>query len=401
MSINRLIVLDDDPGYIDILSGFADALGLDFEGHTSYASFCISNMSNEDLCLIDIYMPDKDALDVILELAENSFSSSLAVMSGADEEIISSVEATVKKLDITFAGSLSKPIKLSKLSQLIDMANVCPNKTRVSLEKVKPSLESSLKAADLAIWFKNEYVYPVFQPQFSSINSVLTGLECLTRINHPELGNVSPFEFISVLEKCHLIDDYTLKLIDKSLEEISHYLMQDKTLTCSFNISAQNLDKDFADSLVQLFKRYQVTPSQITLELTESIAIQMNAEALYAISRLKLFGVKLSIDDFGTGYSSISQLVDLPFDEIKIDRSFVSQLGQNTKAQAIVCATFNLVSSLSFTLIVEGVETQAQLDFLQEQGNCIVQGFLLSKPLKANELNYFISKKIEKSRSSH
>ena len=386
MSIQRLILLDDDSAYLNILSGFAELLEIDFEGHCHYDSVDVNSLKETDILLLDIFMPDKDALDIMLELSNTEFKAQLAVISGADEEVLESIKATASRLNIHFVGALSKPLKLEALRELLISANLI---SFPASEHTSPtnsdSINALLKKSSLNTWFQNGWVYPVFQPQYSVESGNIVGIECLTRVNHPELGRISPVQFISSLERDEGINSYTIKFIESALEQITDELLLNPTLTCSFNISAQNLDKQFADELVDVFKRFQVPPEQITLEITESIAIKMSAEALYAISRLKIFGLKLAIDDFGTGYSSISQLVDLPFNEIKIDRSFVSQLSQNEKAKAIVTATFNLATSLDFNLVVEGVETEEQLAYLKQRGKCVIQGFYFCKPLQIGE----------------
>lgn len=391
MNIQRLVVLDDNQEYIALFAGFADLLNLKFDGFTEHSKINFSELKETDLLILDIYMPEKDALDIILDLSNLEFKSNLALMSGTDQDTINSVQSTINLLKISFCGALSKPIRFNALRDLIAKADSqLQQQSRIQNTKMPVDLTLLSHENNIKQWFSNKYVYPVFQPQYDSDSEKITGIECLTRVNLPNIGAISPFDFIAAVEQNNRIDEYTLYFIDNALTSIHSLLLHNPHLSCSFNISAQNLDKAFADKLVNLFQNYTVLPKQITLEITESNAIKMTSEALYAISRLKLFGVKLAIDDFGTGYSSISQLVDLPFDEIKIDRSFVCQLADNKKAQAIISATFNLATSLHFNLIVEGVETQEQLDFLRDKGNCMIQGYLLSKPLSTDDLQSLI-----------
>jgi EAL domain-containing protein (putative c-di-GMP-specific phosphodiesterase class I) len=242
----------------------------------------------------------------------------------------------------------------------------------------------------LASWFVNGHIYPVFQPQIDSSNDRVVGFECLTRISHPDIGSIAPDQFIRLVESAGLIDEYTLRFIQRCVEELKDILNEHKELTCSFNISALSLSSPFVDVLIRLLDNYQIEPCQITFELTESSAISVSKDALYAISRLKVSGYSFAIDDFGTGYSSIRQLVELPFNELKIDRSFITNIESDKTLQAIVEVMIKLAQSLDYKLIIEGIETSNQLAYITQNGRFIIQGFVYSRPIKLEKLEAFI-----------
>jgi len=175
-------------------------------------------------------------------------------------------------------------------------------------------------------------------------------------------------------------------MLDCALHKLSQLLINNSNLSCSFNVSALSLTEQFADSFRLKITQHNIPPKQVIIELTESSAVNMNKEALYAISRLKVSEFPLSIDDFGTGYSSIRQLVDLPFDELKIDRSFIVDVKENIKSQAILNATIGLAKSLNYRLVVEGVETQEQVDLLTQYDVDVAQGYFYFRPMPIDEV---------------
>ncbi|NVK24638.1 MAG: EAL domain-containing response regulator [Gammaproteobacteria bacterium] len=385
MLIQRLIAIDDDLLYLNLLKEFARLFNLDYDGYSNSSSLPFNSLKPTDLVLVDIYMPNDDGLDVLMALEKSNFSGYVAVMSGASEDIISSVTGLVDSLGINLLGKLQKPIKIADFQHLVTSVPE-PSRTFGMTAESAESFSKVFNKKSLPEWFKHEYIYPVFQPQVSSKSISPRAIECLTRVAHPVVGHLTPAIFIRLVESAGLIDEYTLRFIQKSLEILSPLLKSSPNLSCSFNISAMSLDIDFAEKLVLLVKHSNVSAKQVTLEITESSAVKMSKEGLYAISRLKVSGFSLAIDDFGTGFSSIRQLIELPFDELKIDRSFINEIEKNKSSQAIVNLTIDLAKSLGCKLVIEGVETKPQLELLQKKGDFIIQGYYFSKPLKYQEL---------------
>jgi EAL domain-containing protein (putative c-di-GMP-specific phosphodiesterase class I) len=391
MVINRIIALDDDEDYLSILQGFAKIVGLDFVGYTSYAELDLKKLTSSDLFVLDIYMPGSDALDILMDIAKHEQKAFLAIMSGADSDILDSISSLAQQLSLKSLGSLSKPVKFSDFHTLINVSKSETDDHILNL-KAEVSIPFAPQFDELGVqdWFDKKLIYPVFQPQFDATTKEIVGFECLTRIKHPILQHVEPAEFVSYVEDKGDMEIYTVTFISESMAKVARLLEDNPELSCSFNISANNLNKRFADLLVDQISHYTFAARQIVFEITESNAVKMSAEAMYAISRLKVAGVKLSIDDFGTGYSSIKQLVELPFDEVKIDRSFVSEMTHNEKASAIIKATFNMSDSLGFKLVVEGVETEEQYQLIMESGSSKIQGFLFSEPLSIENLIFLL-----------
>jgi diguanylate cyclase (GGDEF)-like protein/PAS domain S-box-containing protein len=226
-----------------------------------------------------------------------------------------------------------------------------------------------------------------YQPIVSDCNGRIHGFEALVRWNHPERGLIPPAEFISIAEESDLIlllGRWVLREACLQAAEWQRRFAPDPPLTVSVNVSSRQLSNPhLVEDVEGVLKQAELKPECLELEMTES-SIMGNAEqTLITLNRLKNMGVRLGIDDFGTGYSSLSYLQRLPFDTLKIDRSFVRELNAGKGSIDIVRAILELARSLKLEVIAEGVETGQQLFRLRNLGCTYFQGFLFSKPVDA------------------
>jgi EAL domain-containing protein (putative c-di-GMP-specific phosphodiesterase class I) len=159
----------------------------------------------------------------------------------------------------------------------------------------------------------------------------------------------------------------------------------------AINVSALQLrEMDFIHRLKTLLKKYQVHPSLIEIEITESLFIDGGEELLQTLSKIQKMGISIALDDFGTGYSSLNYLRILPINRVKIDQTFVQQMENDTRVQAIVKSVIDLSHSLGFNIVAEGVETKKQLDLLTTMETDVIQGYYYSKPLNKGQLQKFL-----------
>jgi diguanylate cyclase (GGDEF)-like protein/PAS domain S-box-containing protein len=226
-----------------------------------------------------------------------------------------------------------------------------------------------------------------YQPIVSGSSGRIHGFEALVRWNHPERGLIPPGEFISVAEESDLIlrlGRWVLREACRQAAEWRRRFAADPLLTVSVNVSSRQLSNPhLVEDVEAALKQAELKPECLELEMTES-SIMGNAEqTLITLNRLKNMGVRLGIDDFGTGYSSLSYLQRLPFDTLKVDRSFVRELNAGKGSLDIVRAILELARSLKLEVVAEGVETEQQLSRLRKLGCSYFQGFLFSKPLDA------------------
>ena len=227
-----------------------------------------------------------------------------------------------------------------------------------------------------------------YQPIMRLGSRQVVMLEALLRWNHPENGMIPPMKFIEVAEQCGLIVeigqwvlDEVCRRIHKSLESGEH------VVPVAINISAKQLvNGDFSKRVKATLDKYAIDPAMLEMEITESVLMENVEVALEQLNELRNYGCRFSIDDFGTGYSSLAQLKQLPVDTLKIDRSFVRDIEVDHHDRQIVEAIIAMSHRLGLIVVGEGVETQAQLDFIEKAGCDLVQGFLFSKPVPYEEL---------------
>jgi len=252
-------------------------------------------------------------------------------------------------------------------------------------------LETSLRYALM----RNEFVL-YYQPQVCTATGKLLGVEALIRWQHPVLGMVPPSDFIGLAEKNGLIVPIGAWVLHEACRQCKAWLTQGFTLShVAVNLSARQFSSDYLlETIRAALDENDLPATMLELEITESTIMYNPEEAITLLNRLRQMGVLLSIDDFGTGYSSLSSLKQYPLDRLKIDRSFVSGIPHDVDDVAITEAIIAVAHKMHLEVVAEGVETREQLAFLRAADCDLVQGFLIGRPITAEELEQrFISEK--------
>ncbi len=231
-----------------------------------------------------------------------------------------------------------------------------------------------------------------FQPIINLRTGKVSCVEALIRWQHPERGLLAPGMFIGVAEETGLIQPIGDWVIWAACRQLAAFREAGLTgVKMAINISAiQMRNSDLSVLARGVIEAYSLPPGDLVFEITESVAMEHPDETVRVLDLLRDMGVSLALDDFGTGYSSLSYLRMFALDKLKLDRSFVEEIGQDVDGQVICDATIGLAHNLGLTLVAEGVETEAQLDYLRDRGCDLVQGYLFSKPLPAEQVMDFI-----------
>ncbi|MFP4164033.1 MAG: putative bifunctional diguanylate cyclase/phosphodiesterase [Chitinispirillaceae bacterium] len=241
------------------------------------------------------------------------------------------------------------------------------------------TLEHNLRKA-----LKRNELVTFYQPQLDLATGKISGMEALIRWRHPELGMISPGQFIPIAEETGLILPIGEWVLRTACKQAKAWQKDYGNLVISVNLSArQFLQQDLVSIVDSALKEAELAPEYLELEITESLGMQNPEQTLKTLGELKAMGIRIAIDDFGTGYSSLSYLKRFPIDTLKVDRSFVTDMPGDANDAAIAAAIVALAHSLRLTVIAEGVENEAQAEYLLELGCEKVQGYLYSPPVDA------------------
>jgi diguanylate cyclase (GGDEF)-like protein len=239
---------------------------------------------------------------------------------------------------------------------------------------------------DLRGAFHREEVQVWYQSKVALLDGNPSGAEALVRWQHPEYGWLPPDEFVPAAEEAGTIIHLTRYVLKQAIAECRNWKTSGYSMQVSVNISARDLCDDYLPYYVlQLLKEHDLEPQRLTLEVTENSVIQQLRRAITVLECLRDIGVRISMDDFGTGQSSLTQLKNIPLNELKIDKSFVINLATDKQNEAIVRATIELAHSLGIDVVAEGVEDEYSLRFLSGAGCEEAQGYFFSKPVPSRK----------------
>lgn len=240
---------------------------------------------------------------------------------------------------------------------------------------------------DLKYAIESDQMVLFYQPKLDAATGTIGHLEALVRWQHPQQGMVPPDHFISIAEQTGQINNLTHWVLREAARQYNAWHQQGLNLSIAVNISAENLkDLHFTQKLQALFAEFELPDDAISLEVTESAVVSDPQSAIAMLCELREAGIKLSIDDYGTGYSSLAQLKQLPVHELKIDRSFVQFVAEDADDQIIVRSTIRLAHDMGLSVVAEGVEDDAALQWLSDNDCDLIQGYFVSKPQPADVL---------------
>lgn len=303
-----------------------------------------------------------------------------------------------QELQITFSAGVAEYPEASRSAiELINCAEIMVFKSKSMGKNIiqyfdTPVLQEFLRTAELesklkeAVFRHSFQMY--YQPQYFAGNKKLRGLEALIRWKDGQEGMISPAVFIPIAEKNGAIIPIGQWVVEQSIRQYAKWRRRyGHSFIMSINISAlQYSREDFVDSVIGLIRKYDISPSEIELEITETILIE-DFQAVYnKLMVLRNFGIRISLDDFGTGFSSLSYLKKLPIDTLKIDKSFIDTVLTDSATRVITEAIISMVKALGFESVAEGVEEEKQYEYLHSIGCDVIQGYLFSKPLAVEDV---------------
>ena len=391
-------LLDDEEDIVNILRDVVESLGLQARGFTCAADFLaqLSQMQAGSVILLDLQMPEIDGIEVMRRLATLPTPPALILISGHDAGVLYAAEKLGRAHRLEILASLHKPLRLAQLQEVI--ARHLPGQRSASEGESAPQravlhdtaptlLPLLLKREELAAAIAGQQLVLYYQPQVEMASGRLAGVEALVRWQHPERGELLPDCFIPLAEQEGLIGDLTHWVMNQVVQQIGAWEEAGLRVTVSANISANNITSlTLPEQLSTLLSEHRLDPTRLTLEVTESALMGELVTSLDILTRLRLKGIRLSIDDFGTGYSSLSQLHRVPFTELKIDRTFVTTMAQDSEARSIVKTCVLLGHELDMQVVAEGVEDRATWDLLTDLGCDLAQGYHIARAMPGEEI---------------
>lgn len=383
-----ILVVDDDAFILTLVGRILEKLGYSKITTCTNGQEALNQLDpatgTPHVILVDLNMPVMDGVEFVRKLVDRYYVGSLILMSGEDPRMLQSVEKLIQAHRLSLLGRLDKPPVLETLAALLE--KLAPPATSAARTRKAAYSPDEIRSAIANREFINHY-----QPKVVVATGEVVGVETLVRWRHPHAGMVYPDQFIGVAEDNDLIDDLTRVVLDGALAQCSAWRKSGLSLRVAVNLSMDNLHATgFADLIVSLAAGASVRPQDIILEVTESRVLQDMRSALEILTRLRLRRFGLSIDDFGTGHSSLSQLRDIPFDELKVDRGFVHGAGTNSTVRAIFEASLALARQLSMKVVAEGVEDRDDWEFLKKSRCDFAQGYFVAKPMPAEDLPRWI-----------
>jgi len=389
LSNYQLYVLDDDHQYAELLVEIAKDQEWDVDYETDPTRFLESEINESTILVLDLFMPIIDGIEVIRTLADRKCRCPLILMSGFDSKVLHSAQQLAEAHNIPVIATIKKPFNIREFIAVLDTARQGIEKSEIldknKMQFAKSEIENAL--------VNNEFILH-FQPQIDIKSGMVTGVEALVRWNHPKHGLLFPDSFIWIVEQYQLIELMTRKVIGAAAQSLKSLEVQYPDLGMSVNVTAENITSLFLpEQLKNLLAEFSIEPNKLTLELTESAVMGQLTSSLDVLNRLRMKGFHLSIDDFGTGYSSLQQLYQAPFNELKIDRNFVSNMLKDKEALVIVEICIMLAKTLNMRVLAEGVESEVILQKLLGLGCDQAQGYFIAKPMPLEKLQQWLNKK--------
>jgi EAL domain-containing protein (putative c-di-GMP-specific phosphodiesterase class I) len=334
-----------------------------------------------NMIICDISMPHMDGVQLIAALAEIGFKGWIAIISSQQPSVCNTALSIAESYGMKLAGLGRKPVTRQMLEGFLLNMELGSNKV--------PSLNNTMKPmseADIRIAIEEGRVVPFYQPIVDLESGEVIAAEALARITGPDGRIIPPFAFIETAEKSGLLEALTRAMFTTLLEDIAEINRYRANFNMAINWDPKLLEqKALPDELQEICRSKGISPTQLTLEITETTAFEASSLILEVLVRLRLKGFGVAVDDYGTGYSNLDRLKRMPFSKLKIDQSFVRRSVDDSFSIASVETAVRLAQELDIPTIAEGVEEATHWSLMKASGATQAQGYLVSRPVPFNQ----------------
>lgn len=396
--MTKILVIEDEES---VRENLLDLLGAEnFETMTAEngkVGIDLATSFRPDLILCDMMMPEIDGLGVLTAIREEPLTATIPFIFLTAKSAKSDFR---QGMDMGADDYLTKPFTrtellraiMNRLNRQATLKKYLSGSNQPATQTFTPKVQLLEMNLHRVIHQKKFHEFEVYYQPIVDIDSgKMMAAEALLRWNSPELGEVSPGEFIPVAESTGLITSIDTWVLETVCQQIRVWKdMTGTSLKVAVNISVLEFNNpNFFKKLQEFLETNNLDPRYLEIELTESMIIQNANSAIAIMNQLHNLGVGIAVDDFGTGYSSLIYLKNLPIDILKIDRYFIHNVDNDSQKSAITKALIEMAHNLNLQVIAEGVETEFELSFLRQNKCDAMQGFLFSRPLPAAELENF------------
>lgn len=374
----RVLVIDDEEDICEIIAEMAERRGLEVKtlSDTSTTAAVLASFP-PDFVMMDLMMPGIDGVELLRMLAEHAKGAKLCLMSGSDARVLNSARRLGSAHGLDVIAALEKPLDMQALNKLF--------------EQVAGGGSAAPADIDLAHAIASGQFTLHYQPVIDIKTRNVKGVEALARWKHPHRGVLMPDAFLEQVVNDGLTQALTDMVVQTVITQAARWHMAGETMTVSMNVTASTLlDLTLPDRIAELCRQQSLPPERLILEVTETEAMRDVTRTMDVLLRMRLRNIGVSIDDFGTGHSSLRELQRMPFSEMKIDKSFVTDLMTNPDCAVIVKSIIDLGHNLGLKVIAEGVETKAVWQALSDKGCDYAQGYLMSKALPTEEFESWL-----------
>lgn len=368
--------------------------------HISYASdgelaLELLKQKRADVMLIDLEMPQMNGVELLRSIAKQQLCQAVIITSAKDALLLNSVATMAEADGLQVLGTLAKPLNKELLSLCLSRrkAEVWP----ADFERKTPVFDQQLLQKAIS----EQQFSLCYQPIADMSSGQIIAVEALARWSQPELGMIRPDVFIAAAEQWGLINELTLLLLDKALQQLQQWQQLGVVVQLSFNLSPVSLsDSTFVQQLQHKVRHAGIKPQCISFEVTETQDFTQVSAAIESLANLRLAGFGIAIDDYGTGFANAQQLSRIPATRLKLDRSLTDGVSERPQQRLVLENTIQLAHKLGLSLIAEGVEKLADAMVIKRCGINLVQGYLYHKPLTANDCTAVFCNSLEQQAAS-
>lgn len=375
----RMLVIDDEEDICDLIAEIAGRRGMEVKtiSRPEQVQALVADFSPE-LIMLDLMMPGTDGVELLRMLADVSKTTKICLMSGSDTRVLNSARRLGSAHGLEVIAALEKPLTVAALNDLF--------------ETILNEHKTGHGETDLAAAINDGSMAIYLQPVIEMTTRRVKGAEALIRMVHPERGILTPDQFLQSIVDQGLMQSMTDMVIRESIRYAARWHQAGENMTLSINVTASTLlDLTLPDRIAELCKQCQLPPERLILEVTENEAMRDVTRTMDVLLRMRIRNIGVSIDDFGTGHSSLRELQRMPFSELKVDKGFVTDMVTSKDCEVIVNAIIDLGHNLGLKIIAEGVEDVRTWNMLSEKGCDFAQGFLMGKPMPADEFDRWLA----------